>query len=558
MMKKIIFYVVAASSILFSGCSGLLDLEPTDAVTEKIVIKSYENGILYLNSMYINIHDFGQFGTWQSYPGLTDGLTDTFKYGSRSSNQTGIHYGFANKFVYGLAGTEASSCSFFLSKWENMYERIRRINEFLSVLDGATFDQADIDKLEGQARFLRAYLYFQLVLRHKEVIIYDKDLLKYSDYMPLSTEAQGWDFIYEDLMAAAAKLPVKWDAANSGRITKGAAYALLSRAMLYAERWQQANDAAEEVFKLGVYSLMPGKTAADYAKCFSTTAMQGNTESILEFSYLAGKIHHNFDYHFSPGGDESTMALGLGTPTQDIVEMYEYAGGGAVDWTPWHVSGGATVMPPYAKLEPRFGASILYNGADWKGRKIEAYEGGKDGWTEPGTEKTKGKTTTGYYLRKLVDEKHTDLVSKKSEQPWIAIRLAEVHLNKAEALYRLNDAVGASRQLSAVRVRLGLPDLNLSGEALWNQIRKERKLELAFEGQLYWDMRRWKLAHKEYSGPSARVHGFKITKEGGLYRYLYIDADEKDRFFPEKFYQIPMPEHELANNKAVQQYAIWR
>lgn len=557
-MKKIILYSITACSILLSGCNGLLDLDPTDAVTNKIVVKSYENGNLYLNSMYGSIHSFSQFGSMQSYPGLTDGLTDTFKYGSKSSNQTGMHYGFANKFIYGLAGVEAASCSFFLSKWEDIYTRIRRVNEFISVLKDASFDKGDIDKLEGQARFLRAYLYFQLVLRHKEVIIYDEDLLKYTDNMPLSTEAQGWDFIYADLMDAASKLPVKWDAANSGRITKGAAYALLSRAMLYAERWQQANEAADEVLKLGVYSLMPGKTAADYAKCFSTTAMQGNTEAILEFAYIAGKLHHNFDNLFSPGGDASVTTLGLGTPTQEIVELYEYAGGGAVDWTPWHVPGGTVVAPPYAKLEPRFGASILYNGANWKGRKIEAYEGGKDGWTAPGTEKVEGRTTTGYYLRKLVDETHTDLVSKKSAQPWIAIRLAEVYLNKAEALYHLNDPLGASQMLSLVRKRVGLPELNLSSADLWKVIRKERKLELAFEGQLYWDMRRWKLAHIEYSGPSSRVHGFKITKEGGLYRYLYIDADEMNRFFPEKFYQVPLPEHELQNNKAVQQYAIWR
>lgn len=544
--------------MVISGCTPMLDLNPTDAVTDKIVMTSYEYGTLYVNGFYKNIDDFGQFGTWQCYPGLTDGLTDTFKYGSRAGNNTGIHFGFANEFVYGLAGVEASSCTYFLSKWEDMYTRIRRINEFLSSLDNATFGADDIAKLEGQARFLRAYLYFQLVLRHKEVILYDKDMMKYTKNTPLSTEAQCWDFIENDLNTAAGKLPEKWDAANSGRITKGAAYALLSRAMLYAERWQKAKDAADEVIKSGMYSLVPGTTAADYSKAFSTNYASGNTESILEFNYANGKVHHNFDYYFSPGGDEKNKALGLGTPTQDIVELYEKAGGGKVDWTPWHVEGGTTDTPPYSTLEPRFGASILFNGADWKGRKIEAFADGKDGWTKPGTDKVNGKTTTGYFLRKLVDEKHTDLVTIKSQQPWIAIRLAEVYLNKAEAEYRLNDPVGASNDLSIIRKRVGLPAVALSGDALWSQIRKERKLELAFEGQLFWDMRRWKLAHIEYSGEKAMVHGFKITKEGAACRYTYINADEHKRFFSEKYYQIPIPQAELSDNKAVQQYPTWR
>ncbi len=557
-MKKILLYIATAGLITLTGCSPLLDLNPTDAVTDKIVMTSYQYGTLYVNGFYRNLNDFGQFGTWQCYPGLTDGLTDTFKYGSRAGNVTGVHYGFANEFVYGYSGMEASSCTFFLSKWGDMYNRIRRINEFLSALDGASFDKEDIAKLEGQARFFRAFLYFELVLRHKEVIIYDKDMLKYTRNTPLSTEAQGWDFIEQDLLTAAEKLPVKWDASNSGRITKGAAYALLSRAMLYAERWEKAKKAADEVFKLGVYSLMPGDTPQAYSKCFSKSSSKGNTEAILEFCYAVGKVHHNFDYYFAPGGDETNKALALGTPTQDIVELYEKAGGGTVDWSPWHVDGGTTETPPYDLLEPRFAASILYNGAKWKKRTIEAFEGGKDGWTKPGTDKVNGKTTTGYYLRKLVDESHTDLVTLKSSQPWIAIRLAELYLNRAEALYRLNDPAGASKDLSAIRERVGLPAVTLSGEALWNQIRKERKLELAFEGQLFWDMRRWKLAHTEYSGTQAMVHGLRITKEGAACRYTYINADESKRYFSEKYYQIPIPEDELSNNKAIQQYTIWR
>ena len=119
------------------------------------------------------------------------------------------------------------------------------------------------------------------------------------------------------------------------------------------------------------------------------------------------------------------------------------------------------------------------------------------------------RTTTGYYLRKLVDEKHTDLQTNKSTQPWVAIRLAEVYLNKAEALYRLNKTAEALSYVNKIRERVGLPQKQgLIGEDLFKAIRQERKVELSYEGLLYWDMLRWRLADKEYN--NYRVHGLSL------------------------------------------------
>ena len=115
--------------------------------------------------------------------------------------------------------------------------------------------------------------------------------------------------VESDLSYAAKTLPAKWDN-EAGRITSGAAYAMLSRAMLYAKRWQSAKTAAEEVFKLG-YVLMPGKTAADYAKAF-TSMRDGNTESILEYNYLVGGPNHSWDKLFMPGGGSLDHDADLG------------------------------------------------------------------------------------------------------------------------------------------------------------------------------------------------------------------------------------------------------
>ena len=118
------------------------------------------------------------------------------------------------------------------------------------------------------------------------------------------------------------------------------------------------------------------------------------------------------------------------------MESYEYAdGSGLPDWSPWHTAEGTDQNPPYELLEPRFQASVLYNGAKWKGRTIEPFVGGDDGWCQWNVVKEpKGKTTTGYYLRKGVDETHDVIARHESTQPLVIIRYAEVLLNRGRGL----------------------------------------------------------------------------------------------------------------------------
>ena len=556
-ISKII--LTAGIAVMSASCNDFLDLQPTDGVTDRLMWSDPEYAELYVNSFYSYINYYSQYyTTGQCAYGITEGLTDMMKYSPSTDNQTGVHYGQINQFIYGLTGTNASTCAFYLSNWSDAYTQIRRINEFLYSMeeyaDRETFTEEDLTRFEAEARFFRGMIYYELVKRHNSVIVYRENLLDYAKDTPLNTEEESWDIVQEDLDFAARNLPPTWSGADQGRITSYAALALLSRAMLYAERWEVALSAAQEVEK-GGFTLMPGTTSSDYEKCFTTTALEGNTESILDYTYQHGIIDHNFDYYFSPIGDNEGSANGLGNPTQEMVEEYEYAGGGEVDWTPWHAEGGTTDEPPYDELEPRFGATILYNGASWKDRTIETFEGGVDGWVAPGTIRPEGKTTTGYYLRKLVDETHTDLVNVRSTQPWVMIRYAEVLLNKAEAAYHLDDPDTANDCIRQIRSRVGLSYNPLSGNELWNAIRKERKIELAFEGQYFWDLRRWGVLVDEFNGTT--VHGFHITREGAQTRYEYIDCDEQARVYSDRIYQIPLPQSELDNNKAVQQYPEW-
>src|SRR5690606_24275830 len=298
---------------------------------------------------------YGNVGSGQFKGTLTEGLTETLKYGSYVP---GSKAGDAN--MYAFTPETMSPTGSLLGTWKNTYERIRRVNEFLVGLE--KYSQLDEEKnevFEGQARFFRAFLYFQLAKRHGGVILYtDMNLEKNKSR---SSAEETWNLIEEDLDYAASVLPEEWPTAEKGRVTKGAALAFKSRAMLYAERWESAKDAADAVFELNLYSLTP-----EYADAWKGN----NSESILEYNYLITGPNHSFDKAYAPYGEIENQG-GSGTPTQEMVESYEKADGTLVDWTPWHVEGGTTLRPPYEELEPRFHATVIYNGAQWKGKTME-------------------------------------------------------------------------------------------------------------------------------------------------------------------------------------------
>lgn len=541
--------VTIIMGLSFTSCNDFLDPDPTDRLSEKLFWQNEESTDLYLNSFYPYLSSYGNFGTSQFNNGLlTEGMTDMLKYGSYSAG-----VGNANRIVFNPYFVTADQ-SQGLVIWTTSYERIRRVNEFLSSMSKySTYNEDTNKRYEAQIRFIRAFLYYQLLLRTNTVIIFDK--LPDGNSKPLSPESDCWDFVEQDLDYAIQNLPVQWDATRSGRITKGAALAMKSRAMLLAKRWEKARAAASEVINLQDNGSLVYELNKDYKNAFKSYFDNGNKESILEFRYKLPAPYHSFDRDFAPGGDWANNG-GSACPTQEMVEEYELATGGKADWSKWHSK--ATETPPYSLLEPRFHASVLYNGASWKNRKIETFVDGKDGYIDYGFQaNTNGKTTTGYYLRKYLDESIADISTTYSAQPWIEIRLAEVYLNLAEACAMLGSTYDkdANNAIRTIRERVKLPYTDLTGEELMKAIRHERKVELAYEGFYYWDLRRWRMADSILDG--VRFHGLKITQSGTTLTYEYIDCDKEDRKFPERFYNFPIPTTEIANNLAISQINLW-
>jgi len=551
-MKKIILLASAVAMLSATACNKLLDLTPRDSISDKVMWANVSSAEYAVNSVYSYIYDI-----YVSYPcvaGMTDALTDQIKYGSYLYNSMCF---IPSEIAYGGSTLTANYVDVYMGAWGSLYGALRRTNEAIYNLHtlGTNLPEADQTRLEAELRFVRGWLYFELVKRYKEIIIYDEDLTAIVKDKAVSSEADGWKAVKEDLAFAEQNLPEKANA--RGRLDKGAAYALATRALLYAKDYEGVIAAADAVKSLG-YGLQ-----SDYASVFAG----GGTESILQYNFsYADNVMQSFDFYYSPGGDFARVGQQGGayaTPTQEMVESYELATGGFPDWSPWH--GTTTETPPYKLLEPRFQASILYNGATWKGRTIEPYVGGLDGWAEWRKEtQPLGRTTTGYYLRKGVDESHSfaDRDATRGTQPAVILRYGEVLLNKAEACYRNNDAAGANAAVKEIRSRVGLPYTDLSGDDLWAAIRQERRVELAFEGLWYWDLRRWEESAKPYPAGlnGYQVHGLRIAPGAvsGQFEYSYVSVDDKDRNFPQKMYRFPMPASELNSNALVEQYAEWK
>ena len=540
-MKKLYKYIaIAFAGVSLCSCNDWLDgVDSTSSVDDSTTWREESTVTAQVDYFYRYLNSWGQFGEAEFDGSITESLTDAFKYNhSALGARGGTPYRYATDFDY-ISPTQNA-----LSGWSTAYTQIRYINQFLQLMRTySTFGEEKNNLWEAQARFFRAFVYFQLAKRYDGAII--ETTLPDGPNHALSPIDEVYDFIEEDLQFAIDNLPLKWDAANLGRISSVAAQAFLSRVELYAGRWQKAYDAAEAVIQSGQFSLMPN---------YADACKGSNSEAIIQFFYGATSGPSNsWDTWYSavPAGNRFETGS-VGVPTQEMVECYEYADGTKVDWEPWHTT--TTVPPPYDKLEPRFAASIVYRGSTWMGVTMDCCLDGPNGVFQAYGDAPYGwnTTSTGYFLKKLCDESHTDLAAVKGHQTWVALRYAEVLLNKAEAAFRLNLTAEAQAAMNQVRARVNLPGVYSIGEPWFEAYRNERKVELSYEGHLYWDMRRWRLC-EEYDG--IRLHGFEITQAG---TYTYVEVDLADRRFNPKTYCFPLPYSEVQNNSLAVQFPAWR
>ncbi len=565
-MKKQIIKYVTGIAVMVCVCFGTLscdvtDLDPTGSYGENVVYNSIKNVDLYVKDFYRLFYANADIALGSS--SMDDGATDLIKY-----SWYGVADGTMNRYFYSINFVTPEGN--FRSNWLSMYDYIRRLNEYFADLSNGYGSKLNPDELAirtAEVRFMRAFAYQELVIRHGGVILrIDESHVDGPNQRAKarSSESDCWDFIIGEYEKAAPILPKTWAAADAGRLTQGAAYGMIARASLYAGRWQDAIDACDEVFKLG-YALLDGKTVANYQKIYSTV---NNSELILPvyFQQGVGLKQHSFDGTYGPPGDglligkDNNTVGAAATPSDEYASSFDIKVGDtweAFDWSKLATYGNA----PWTNREPRFYASILYNGATWKSRTIQLYKDGLDGYMDFAVtgQDAVHNSTTGYLFRKfLKEDTKINFTNILSDQYWIEMRLAEIYFIRSEANARKNEFRLAYEDLNAIRDRVGLPAR--AQKSTWadylKDLSKERICELGLEGHRYFDLVRWGIAHETLNGK--RLHGVKITPVSGGFSYERVECDTQDRLFPEKYTVYPIPYAELQNNSLCQQSDPWK
>src|SRR5881398_2807524 len=273
--------------------------------------------------------------------------------------------------------------------WANNFSRIRQTNIFLSKIDGTTFDSALKQRMKGEAFFLRAYFYHNLMRMYGGVPLITKVYGLDENYaVARNSFKETVDFIVANADSAAALLPQSYSGGDVGRATKGAALALKARVLLYAASdlynvnpsgqpengyttpqdraalWRVAKDAAKAVMDLGTYNLIRPNpaNAQEAAKNYGDLFLQTMSEEVIlsRFFLSTRDDGYNPGLHNGPNGFHT---WGGNTPIQNLVDDYRMADGSKFDW-----SNPAHAAAPYANRDPRFYATIAYDGAPWRTR----------------------------------------------------------------------------------------------------------------------------------------------------------------------------------------------
>lgn len=248
------------------------------------------------------------------------------------------------------------------------------------------------------------------------------------------------------------------------------------------------------------------------------------------------------------------LSVTLQSTAQELVDDFEILEHGTARKFDWNNPADAT--DPYANRDPRFYASILYDGAKWKDRELETWlsadgnsgrrdsKYGQDAWNT---------SQTGYNMKKFMDENYVGNSWQFSAKNYIWLRMGELYLDQAEANAMAGHEDVAKGALNKVRARAGMPDVNKSGSELVEAIRHERRIELCFEKNRYFDVRRWKLGPQYLAG---KIHRINITKNADgtkTYKVGEIPGDFGTRIFDEKIYWVPILKSEIDKNPNIVQ-----
>ncbi|MDR2389238.1 MAG: RagB/SusD family nutrient uptake outer membrane protein [Tannerellaceae bacterium] len=507
-MKKITYIVVAICALALASCADFMDLKPSTEYTEEVVFSDAVLTQAYVNELYNNIQNGAKEHTLD---GLTDDAYFTHNYGQKAVNETAISES-------GMEWYDNANNPF---RWQDRYKGIRHANVILSKIGEVPAKSGyDLDRMKGEAHYLRAHMYHELVRGYGGVPIVDKVFTIEDDMataqLPRNTVAECLDYIVKDLEEAEKLLPAEVGSSDQGRVTRYVATGLKARILLhiasplYADRtvntldvnqysgdrtdlYRRAKAAALEVINDGPYKLVDCSTGSNTEKAELFKAIitdQQNSEQMFvrNFGIESGTANNMGLWH-GPNGYHNWAGT---TPTHDLVMSFEFEDGSMPEAL--LRVGDYTVGNPYNGREPRFYATVATDGNTWGrprpadaadldptplGRLQAGYYEVTDGDNTVeldlptgekisfrgmyGVDTRKGPiedwngSWTGYYERKLIDCA-VDAQYYRQAVPWTFMRLAEMYTIVAEASVELGDLDEAAQYADLLRARIGNVD----------------------------------------------------------------------------------------------------
>ncbi len=550
-MKKQFTYMMLSLALVASSCKkDFLDRQPLDTISDETFWNTEEQLILAVNGLYANIKNNNTVALDQM--------------GDNSINSsTGDSYRI---FSSGNFGADLSSVD---AEWRSQFAGIRQCNVFLENYNKATgVSQQKRDQMAGEAKTIRAYMYMNLVCYFGDLPIVTKPLNIDEVYEPRSPRKEVIDFIIKELDEAAAMMQAApQTGAALGRLSKAAPLAFKSRIAMFDSRWAEAEKAAKEVMDLGVYSLYStGNPEVDYNNLFNykgKLSAGANKETIVARMNLADISMHNISRE-SQVPDQASRY----NPTKSLVDAYLCVDGLPIDKSPLYKEDSYAAL--FENRDPRMKQTILAPGAAWGGRRD-----GNPANTNPAiftapkfvSDKLGSVTITGYYFTKYVEVSAVSQVSRDHNDIHV-MRLGEVLLNYAEAKMEQGTLTQADLDLTInkLRDRVGmrhmiLTELAENGLDLRTEIRRERRVELAREGQRWYDIIRWKQGallgadvkgmKKSLAVVPAHVSNIAADADG------YIVVMTGRQFDENKHYLWPVPLNQLQRNPNLGQNPGW-
>ncbi len=533
--------------VFFSACTKMED-RPLELITEEYLWDSKDslgtNASYFLNDIYADLpRGFNRIGS-----NLLDAATDD----AVPSEDNATIATFTNGGYSQLSNADNS--------WATNYASIRKCNLFVQNFPKVSLKQDLL--IQGQYwkaenRFLRAMFYYELIKRYGGVPLLGDRVLTLSDdlKLPRSSFDASVDYVVSELDAIKNDLrPDPVSASDYGRITRAVALTLKAKILLLAAsqlnnpandlaRWSRAKDAAGDVIRLNVYSL-----EISFSNVFFT---RKNNEVILAYQRA---VTTDLETSSAPVGYVSTNSRGRTSPTQELVDAFGTTKGLPITVDIKSITNptGYDASNPYINRDSRLALTVFYNGVLWLGRGVETFNGGLD---RPGGSVVQ--TKTGYYMRKFLGNFATGTAYSNQTHNFPIFRYADVLLMFAEAKNEVDGPTTDSVYfyLREIRKRAGIAigtgantyglTAGLSAAQMRDIIRNDRRVEMAFEEQRFWDLRRWKIAETVYNKP---LHGIRITKTGTTLSYQVETLNIPFQFFAPRMYRYAIPFSEISKN----------